>query len=51
MQGARKSSYTFAPGGTQRLRDVINKNITERGHHAGAFAMPLKAAPAACCIL
>ena len=30
MQGARKSSYTFAPeAGTQRLRDVINKNITE----------------------
>lgn len=30
MQGARKSSYTFAPeAGTQRLRDVINKNVTE----------------------
>ncbi|MBQ9941618.1 MAG: radical SAM protein, partial [Christensenellaceae bacterium] len=30
MQGARKSSFTFAPeAGTQRLRDVINKNITE----------------------
>ena len=30
MQTARKSSYTFAPeAGTQRLRDVINKNVTE----------------------
>lgn len=30
MQGIRKSSYTFAPeAGTQRLRDVINKNVTE----------------------
>jgi len=30
MQGARKQSMTFAPeAGTQRLRDVINKNITE----------------------
>lgn len=30
MQSARKSSYTFAPeAGTQRLRDVINKNVTE----------------------
>lgn len=29
-EGARKSSLTFAPeAGTQRLRDVINKNITE----------------------
>ena len=29
-QGNRKSSLTFAPeAGTQRLRDVINKNITE----------------------
>ena len=30
MQSARKQSFTFAPeAGTQRLRDVINKNITE----------------------
>ncbi|MBE5759397.1 MAG: TIGR03960 family B12-binding radical SAM protein [Clostridiales bacterium] len=30
MQTARKGSFTFAPeAGTQRLRDVINKNITE----------------------
>ncbi|MDD4315758.1 MAG: TIGR03960 family B12-binding radical SAM protein [Clostridia bacterium] len=30
MKGARKSSVTFAPeAGTQRLRDVINKNITD----------------------
>ncbi len=30
-QGNRKSSLTFAPeAGTQRLRDVINKNITEQ---------------------
>ncbi len=29
-EGARKSSLTFAPeAGTQRLRDVINKNITD----------------------
>ncbi len=30
VQSVRKSSLTFAPeAGTQRLRDVINKNITE----------------------
>jgi radical SAM family uncharacterized protein len=30
LQSARKTSLTFAPeAGTQRLRDVINKNITE----------------------
>ena len=30
IQGMRKSGLTFAPeAGTQRLRDVINKNITE----------------------
>ena len=30
VQGVRKSSLTFAPeAGTQRLRDVINKGITE----------------------
>lgn len=30
IQGERKSSLTFAPeAGTQRLRDVINKNVTE----------------------
>ncbi|MBQ4505760.1 MAG: TIGR03960 family B12-binding radical SAM protein [Firmicutes bacterium] len=30
MQGLRKTGLTFAPeAGTQRLRDVINKNITE----------------------
>ena len=30
IQSVRKSSLTFAPeAGTQRLRDVINKNITE----------------------
>lgn len=30
MQAARKTNYTFAPeAGTQRLRDVINKNVTE----------------------
>ncbi|HHT83563.1 MAG TPA: TIGR03960 family B12-binding radical SAM protein [Clostridiales bacterium] len=30
MKGARKSSLTFAPeAGTQRLRNVINKNITD----------------------
>ncbi len=31
IQGVRKSSLTFAPeAGTQRLRDVINKNVTEK---------------------
>ena len=30
VQEVRKSSLTFAPeAGTQRMRDVINKNITE----------------------
>ena len=30
LQRARKSSITFAPeAGTQRLRDAINKNVTE----------------------
>jgi radical SAM superfamily enzyme YgiQ (UPF0313 family) len=30
IQSVRKSGLTFAPeAGTQRLRDVINKNITE----------------------
>ncbi len=30
LQRARKSSFTFAPeAGTQRLRDTINKNVTE----------------------
>ncbi len=30
VQGVRKSGLTFAPeAGTQRLRDVINKNLTE----------------------
>lgn len=41
-QGNRKSSLTFAPeAGTQRLRNVINKNITEEnifGTLAEAFA-------------
>lgn len=31
VQSVRKSSLTFAPeAGTQRLRDVINKNVTEQ---------------------
>lgn len=31
LQRARKSSVTFAPeAGTQRLRDTINKNVTEK---------------------
>lgn len=31
LQRARKSSITFAPeAGTQRLRDAINKNVTEK---------------------
>ena len=30
IQGYRKSGLTFAPeAGSQRLRDIINKNITE----------------------
>lgn len=36
MQTARKSSFTFAPeAGTQRLRDVINKNITDEDIERG----------------
>ncbi len=42
MQGVRKSGLTFAPeAGTQRLRDVINKNLTEEeilSGCRGAFA-------------
>ena len=31
VQGVRKSGLTFAPeAGTQRLRDIINKNLTEQ---------------------
>ena len=37
IQSVRKSSITFAPeAGTQRLRDVINKNITEEDIISGA---------------
>jgi len=37
VQNVRKSSLTFAPeAGTQRLRDVINKGITEEEILAGA---------------
>ena len=37
IQSVRKSSITFAPeAGTQRLRDVINKNITEEDIFSGA---------------
>lgn len=37
IQSVRKSSITFAPeAGTQRLRDVINKNITEEDILGGA---------------
>ena len=37
VQSVRKSSLTFAPeAGTQRLRDVINKNITEEEILTGA---------------
>lgn len=38
--GARKSGLTFAPeAGTQRLRDVINKNVTEENlEHAARTA-------------
>lgn len=42
VQGVRKSGLTFAPeAGTQRLRDVINKNLTEEeilNGCRGAFA-------------
>ena len=32
IKKVRKSGLTFAPeAGTQRLRDVINKNVTRRG--------------------
>ncbi len=37
VQGVRKSSLTFAPeAGTQRLRDVINKGITEEDILSGS---------------
>jgi radical SAM family uncharacterized protein len=37
-QGARKSGLTFAPeAGSQRLRDVINKNLTEDEILSGAY--------------
>ena len=37
VQKVRKSGLTFAPeAGTQRLRDVINKNITEEDLHTAA---------------
>ena len=37
VQSVRKSSLTFAPeGGSQRMRDVINKNISEEEIFAGA---------------
>ena len=37
IQSVRKSSITFAPeAGTQRMRDVINKNITEEEILTGA---------------
>ena len=37
IQGVRKSSLTFAPeAGTQRMRDVINKGITEEEILVGA---------------
>jgi len=37
VQTVRKSSLTFAPeGGSQRIRDVINKNITQDEIFAGA---------------
>lgn len=43
VQGVRKSGLTFAPeAGTQRLRDVINKNLTEEeilSGCRGAFAV------------
>ncbi len=42
IQGARKSGLTFAPeAGTQRLRDVINKNITEE-HIFGSLRRALE---------
>ncbi len=38
VQDVRKSSLTFAPeAGTQRLRDVINKGLTEEAILKGAF--------------
>jgi radical SAM family uncharacterized protein len=39
IQGVRKSSLTFAPeAGSQRLRDVINKNIAEDEILSGCYA-------------
>ena len=38
IQDIKKSSLTFAPeAGSQRMRDVINKNLTEESIIAGAF--------------
>jgi len=38
VQDIRKSSLTFAPeAGTQRLRDVINKNLTEEDILSGSY--------------
>ncbi len=42
IQGNRKSGLTFAPeAGTQRLRDIINKNITEE-HIFGSLGRALE---------
>lgn len=42
IQGNRKSGLTFAPeAGTQRLRDIINKNITEE-HIFGSLGRALQ---------
>ena len=42
VQDIRKSSLTFAPeAGTQRLRDAINKNVTEEEWNAIKEETPL----------
>ena len=45
VQDVKKSSLTFAPeAGSQRLRDVINKGLTEEVILAGSRERPLTAA-------
>lgn len=45
LQQVRKSGLTFAPeAGTQRLRDAINKNVTEQEIPRYLQPTPLRAA-------
>ena len=45
VQDIKKSSLTFAPeAGSQRMRDVINKGLTEEDHPETVPDRPLTAA-------